>query len=159
MPSASVVARGDPTLHFTSAGATACSDCARLNVRVGMVPFKDCFAGTRTAPSSRVTTSQKCLRVGGKHNDLGSPQKIQLVSEKVGWAADNVGRTARHHTFFEMLGNFSFGGYFKAATAARTLLLRCCTVGGGDFDGMAFRHRRTQAASRSFDGHGASHRR
>ncbi|HKE19002.1 MAG TPA: alanine--tRNA ligase-related protein, partial [Kofleriaceae bacterium] len=79
--SSALVPEGDDTLLFTNAG---------------MVQFKDVFTGRQTRAVPRATTAQKCVRAGGKHNDL-----------------DEVGKTARHHTFFEMLGNFSFGDYFK----------------------------------------------
>ncbi len=94
VPSSSLVPKNDPTLMFTNAG---------------MVQFKNVFTGVEKRAYNRAVTAQKCVRAGGKHNDL-----------------DNVGYTARHHTFFEMLGNFSFGDYFKdrAIELAWTLITK-----------------------------------
>ncbi|MCE7798347.1 alanine--tRNA ligase [Sphingobium sufflavum] len=99
--SAPLVPNNDPTLMFVNAG---------------MVPFKNVFTGRESRAYSTATSSQKCVRAGGKHNDL-----------------DNVGYTARHHTFFEMLGNFSFGDYFKeqAITHAWTLLTKVWGIDPG----------------------------
>ncbi|MBB5687338.1 alanine--tRNA ligase [Sphingobium boeckii] len=100
VPSAPLVPHNDPTLMFVNAG---------------MVPFKNVFTGLEKRPYVTATSSQKCVRAGGKHNDL-----------------DNVGYTARHHTFFEMLGNFSFGDYFKerAITLAWNLITREWGISG-----------------------------
>lgn len=101
--SASLVPHNDKSLLFTNAGKFRWILFIELNAnsviltRVGMVPFKEHFLKPNSAPFQCATSVQKCMRAGGKHNDL-----------------DNVGYTPRHHTFFEMLGNFSFGKYSKA---------------------------------------------
>ena len=107
VPSSPLVPRNDPTLMFTNAG---------------MVQFKNVFTGLEKRDYVRAATSQKCVRAGGKHNDL-----------------DNVGYTARHHTFFEMLGNFSFGDYFKER--AIPLAWELLTSDFGLPQGQAPRHR------------------
>ncbi|MCK9459245.1 MAG: alanine--tRNA ligase [Proteobacteria bacterium] len=97
LPSGPLVPAGDPTLMFANAG---------------MVQFKNVFTGLQARPAPRATTSQKCIRISGKHNDL-----------------ENVGRTSRHHTFFEMLGNFSFGDYFKRGACGHAWELLTSALG------------------------------
>ena len=117
VPSSPLVPRNDPTLLFTNAG---------------MVQFKNLFTGAEKRPYSRATTVQKCVRAGGKHNDL-----------------DNVGYTARHHTFFEMLGNFSFGDYFKeeAITFAWDFVSKVVGPAQGSPAGHGLQHRRPGASA------------
>jgi alanyl-tRNA synthetase len=110
--SSPLVPRNDPTLMFTNSG---------------MVQFKNLFTGVEHRDYVRAATSQKCVRAGGKHNDL-----------------DNVGYTARHHTFFEMLGNFSFGDYFKedAIPFAWDLLTKDFGIDKSEAAGHGLPHRR-----------------
>ena len=112
VPSSPLVPRNDPTLMFTNAG---------------MVQFKNVFTGLEKRPYATAATAQKCVRAGGKHNDL-----------------DNVGYTARHHTFFEMLGNFSFGDYFKerAIELAWGLVTKEFGIDPTPFAGHRLSHRR-----------------
>ena len=128
--SSSLVPRNDPTLMFTNAG---------------MVQFKNVFTGVERRPYNRAVTAQKCVRAGGKHNDL-----------------DNVGYTARHHTFFEMLGNFSFGDYFKplAIELAWNLITKEFGLAEGPAvgDGLSRRRRRVLAVEAHRRPAGIAHR-